>query len=184
MRTEDVGELLFANQAGIKVLQASFEEFAQLMSDGKVSTLDSGASFSLSLAHTAGINSTDQLGAASETAHEAAGGIPQGVLVAKELQLQQEADLAEQQNTAPEPPVLPTGTWLGFHDGETPLLAKLAVHDREMDQYIFVNRSGIKMRQLNREELQQLIDQALVDILETRSSFRDEIARVKQQPKG
>lgn len=184
LRTEDVGELLFANQAGIKVLQASFEEFAQLMSDGKVSTLDSGASFSLSLAHTAGINSTDQLGAASETAHEAAGGIPQGVLVAKELQLQQEADLAEQQNTAPEPPVLPTGTWLGFHDGETPLLAKLAVHDREMDQYIFVNRSGIKMRQLNREELQQLIDQALVDILETRSSFRDEIARVKQQPKG
>ena len=94
-------------------------------------------------------------------------------------------DLTGQQNSAPQPEtsVLSTGTWVGFHDGETPLLAKLAVHDREMDRYIFVNRSGIKMRQLNREELQKLIDQSLVDVLETRSSFRDEIARVKQHSK-
>ena len=72
---------------------------------------------------------------------------------------------------------------MGFHDGEMPLLAKLAVHDRELDRYIFVNRNGIKMRQLNREELQKLIDQSLVDVLDTRSSFRDEIARAKLHSK-
>ena len=40
------------------------------------------------------------------------------------------------------------GAWLGFHDGETPLMAKLAVHDPGSDTYIFVNRQGIKMREI------------------------------------
>ena len=48
---------------------------------------------------------------------------------------------------------LPMGTWLGFHDGDAPLMAKLAVHDPELNLYIFVNREGIKMRQLNQQEL-------------------------------
>ena len=197
LRKEDAGELLFSNLAGIKVLQASFEEIAQLIHDGKVSTLDSGASFSLSLARSAGVSSTEDLGAMLESTQEEAHGIEQeepGEFEATELQQEwdeirrlqrQEMDLTGQQNSAPQPEtsVLSTGTWVGFHDGETPLLAKLAVHDREMDRYIFVNRSGIKMRQLNREELQKLIDQSLVDVLETRSSFRDEIARVKQHSK-
>lgn len=197
LRKEDADELLFSNLAGIKVLQASFEEIAQLIHDGKVSALDSGASFSLSLARSAGVSSTEDLGAMLETTQEEVHCIEQeepGELEAEELQSEwdearrlqpQELDLTGQQNPAPQPEtsVLSTGTWVGFHDGETPLLAKLAVHDREMDRYIFVNRSGIKMRQLNREELQRLIDQSLVDVLETRSSFRDEIARVKQHSK-
>ena len=73
------------------------------------------------------------------------------------------------------------GAWLGFHDGDTPLLAKLAVHDRENNNYIFVNRSGIKMRELNSHELLLLIKKGLVDILETRSNFRDQITRVKSK---
>ena len=77
--------------------------------------------------------------------------------------------------------VLPIGTWLGFHDGETPLLAKLAVYDRKNNNYIFVNRNGIKMRQLSREKLKALIDQDLVDILEAQSTFREEISRMKQR---
>jgi hypothetical protein len=206
LRMDDGGELLFANLAGIKVLQTSLEDMAQLVNEGKVNTLDSEASFSLSLARTAGFNNTDDLGALGETVQDLADlvepeeqeeqeaealqrewdeaqRLQQKRQEAQGLEATTEADLTGQQNPNPEPEaaVLPTGAWLGFHDGETPLLAKLAVHDREMDHYIFVNRNGIKMRQLNREELLKLIDQSLVDILETRSSFRDEISRVKQQ---
>jgi uncharacterized protein DUF1631 len=76
---------------------------------------------------------------------------------------------------------LPMGAWLGFHDGDTPLLAKLAVHDREQDSYTFVNRSGIKMRQLSTQQLALLIERGLVEVLETRSRFRDEISRARQQ---
>lgn len=74
---------------------------------------------------------------------------------------------------------LPSGTWLGFHDGETPLMARLAVHDPEEDQYIFVNRKGVKLRTASGAELSSLIDQGLVDILETKSNFRDEVQKAK-----
>ena len=74
---------------------------------------------------------------------------------------------------------VPMGAWLGFHDGETPIMAKLAVYDPRRDNYIFVNRMGIALRELNRAELLKLMDQGLVDILETRSYFRDEVKRVR-----
>ncbi|MCB1704784.1 MAG: DUF1631 family protein [Halioglobus sp.] len=76
---------------------------------------------------------------------------------------------------------LPMGAWLGFHDGETPLMARLAVYDLENDHYIFVNRKGVKMRQVSRLELLHLIDNELVDILETNSSFRNEVTAVRKQ---
>ena len=72
------------------------------------------------------------------------------------------------------------GTWLGFHDGSTPMMAKLAVHDREQDSYIFVNREGIKMRSLNKRELIDLMENNYVEILEIRSSFRDKVTQVKK----
>lgn len=75
---------------------------------------------------------------------------------------------------------LPTGTWLGFHDGETPLMARLAVHDPDEDQYIFVNRKGVKLRKMTGQELLDLIDQDLVDILETKSNFREEVNRARK----
>ncbi len=75
---------------------------------------------------------------------------------------------------------LPMGAWLGFHDGETPLMARLAVYDLENDHYIFVNRQGVKMRQVSRLELLHLIDNELVDILETRSNFREEVTEVRK----
>ena len=73
------------------------------------------------------------------------------------------------------------GAWLVFHDGETPLMARLAVYDLENDHYIFVNRKGVKMRQVSRLELLHLIDNELVDILETNSSFRNEVTAVRKQ---
>lgn len=75
---------------------------------------------------------------------------------------------------------LPMGAWLGFHDGETPLMARLAVHDPEADFYIFVNRQGVKMREVSRQELLSLIDRGLVDILETHSNFRSEVTEVRK----
>ena len=74
---------------------------------------------------------------------------------------------------------VPMGAWLGFHDGETPIMAKVAVYNPRTDQYIFVNRRGIALRELGREELLALIDDGLVDILETRSYFRDEVQRAR-----
>ncbi len=76
---------------------------------------------------------------------------------------------------------LTMGTWLGFHDGDTPLLAKLAAHDRKEDKYIFVNRKGIKMRDLSKQELLSLIDKGLVEILESRSNFKDEDTRARNK---
>ncbi len=83
---------------------------------------------------------------------------------------------------APQPAALnlPMGTWIGFHDGEAPLMAKLAVHDPELDLYIFVNRQGIKMRQLRRAELEDLVDRELVDILTTNTNFRAEVGRARE----
>ncbi|PIE38926.1 MAG: hypothetical protein CSA53_03685 [Gammaproteobacteria bacterium] len=80
--------------------------------------------------------------------------------------------------SAPSPALsiyLPMGSWLGFHDFRIPMLARLAVHDMERDHYIFVNRDGIKLRELSGEELAELVEQDLVDIIETRSSFRDSL---------
>jgi len=75
---------------------------------------------------------------------------------------------------------LPMGAWLGFHDGETPLMARLAVHDPDDGYYIFVNRNGVKMRQVSSQELHKLIDDGLVEILETKSNFRDVVTEVRK----
>jgi hypothetical protein len=72
------------------------------------------------------------------------------------------------------------GAWLGFHDGETPLMARLAVHDPDDGYYIFVNRNGVKMRQVSSQELHKLIDDGLVEILETKSNFRDVVTEVRK----
>ncbi len=75
---------------------------------------------------------------------------------------------------------LAMGAWLGFHDGETPLMARLAVHDPEEGYYVFVNRNGVKMRQVSSQELLSLIDSGMVDILETNTNFRDEVTEVRK----
>lgn len=74
---------------------------------------------------------------------------------------------------------LPIGVWLGFHDGDVPMMAKLAVYDPRRDNYIFVNRQGISLREINRPELLDLVDRGLVDILETQSYFREEVERAR-----
>ena len=71
---------------------------------------------------------------------------------------------------------IPIGTWLGFHDREPPIMAKVAVRDLDKDSYIFTNRDGIKLRELTVPQLVTLIERDMVDILERKTSFRDTLA--------
>ena len=59
------------------------------------------------------------------------------------------------------------------------MMAKLAVYDPRRNNYIFVNRQGISLREINHPELLALMDQGLVDILDTQSCFREEVERVR-----
>ena len=72
---------------------------------------------------------------------------------------------------------IPIGTWLGFHDREPPIMARVAVRDIENDSYIFTNRDGIKLRELSVPQLVTLIERDLVDILEHKTSFRDTLSK-------
>jgi len=67
------------------------------------------------------------------------------------------------------------GTWMGFHDREPPMMAKVAVRDLEKDSYIFTNRDGIKLRELTVAQLIGLIERDMVDILERKGNFREAI---------
>lgn len=238
LKLEQEHQLLFTNQAGVKVMLVSNAEFADLVAQHRATELHAGCSFSLSLAEAAGVTTTADVDALLAASSEAERRETEQALRDQELreQLQREQeDLERQQqergqpqqvetrtadpaepaaeasrpesssepDQKPEPGLileleldsevefelkpapefelqLPMGTWLGFHDGKTPIMARLAVHDREQNIYIFVNRAGIKLRQLKRSELMSLIEQDLVDILETRSTFKEAITQVKK----
>jgi hypothetical protein len=76
---------------------------------------------------------------------------------------------------------IPLGTWIGFHDRDPPLMARVAVRDMEKDSYIFTNREGIKLRELTVAQLMALIDRDMVDILERKSNFRETINQMRSE---
>lgn len=78
-------------------------------------------------------------------------------------------------------PELPMGTWLGFHDLDPPMLAKLAMHDKVRKLLIFVNRKGIELRRLPEDEYLDLLQQGQVDILETKTNFREQVELARQR---
>ncbi len=271
-RIESEQQLLFTNLAGVKILQLSFAEFARLMTRDKVGRLDTGASFSRSLARSAGVVSQadldDVTGVAAERARlleeqrqkaeqervrleqeEAEKARIEFERMQREQerldQLQREQEEAERQRQELEEIArkrrekteleyqrnaseleqiarlqqeweeasrryrdqaevqlkqpgtetshekgatlddselsLPSGTWLGFRDGEEAVLARLAVYDRERNYYIFVDRHGVKMRQLSGRELLLLFARGVTDILESRPTFRDEVRRAQTE---
>ena len=215
LKLEREQQLLFTNQAGIKALQQSYRDFAELLAREKVTALHCGASFSASLASAAGIDSVEQLGILVDATAVLPGGMAVGepaeyagldavyepeeyigeeAVYEPALYIGQEAvnEPAEQPGQEArdesasvagtnEELNLPMGTWLGFHDGDQPLMAKLAAHDRQKDNYIFVNRKGIKILQLSKQVLLQMIDDDLVDILQTKSTFRDAVTQAQRQ---
>ena len=259
LRLEEEQQLLFTNQAGIKVLKMSFSDFAQRVTAGKVIPLDTGASFSRCLARCVGVATQDDLdeltGVAAQRARRKAQ--EQEKIERERLRLerrkaereqleqarqrqeqeeieniQREMDEAERQQREYEQAEqlkreqaeqerlqlvhqrdeqkrlqikweelaqqfldrsgagrqeeqaddaglsIPRCSWLGFRDGdgEEVVLARLAVHDRAKNEYLFVDRYGMKVRQLNARALLLILSRGLIDILEARSRFRDEVA--------
>jgi hypothetical protein len=75
---------------------------------------------------------------------------------------------------------IPMGTWLGFHDRNPPLMAKIVACDLDKNSYIFTNREGIKMRELTVPQLVALIDRGMVDILERKTNFRESVSQLFQ----
>lgn len=250
LRLEDEHQLLFANQVGIKVLKKSYSEFEQLVAAGRVTSLDTGASFSRCLARGVGVetqNDLDELtGVAAKRARRKKQQEQKAERESLRLErqkaklerLEQERQLQEQQEIENEQREMaeaeqerlhlrceleeakrlqlkweeltrrvfdgvdverqqaergyaggtdkpadgpglniPRCTWLGFRDGdgEDVVLARLAVHDREQNNYIFVDRHGMKVRELSSSELLLILSRGLMDILEARSRFRDEV---------
>jgi hypothetical protein len=72
------------------------------------------------------------------------------------------------------------GSWLGFHDGEIATLGKLAVHDRERDLFMFVNRAGLKLRECNRAELDSLYAAGELEVLQVKSDFKAVVGRIQK----
>jgi len=61
------------------------------------------------------------------------------------------------------------------------MMAKLAVHDRQNENFIFVDREGIRLRDVTRGELLALVEQDKIEILETRVSFKDLLAEAREK---
>ena len=262
LRLEAEQQLLFANQAGIKVLISSFTEFAQLMANGRVTLLDSGASFSRCLARNAGLETQEDLDELTGVTAERARLKEEERLKAQQLRVRMEQEKAERERVELERQLrkqeeieklqremveaerqqreydeaerllqeqreqerqqlvheqeeakrlqkkwedaarlhrervadaedVPAGTglnisrwsWLGFRDGdgEEVVMARLAVYNRELNDYSFVDRYGTKLRQLSGKELLIIMTRGLVDILEARSRFQDEVAQAQKQ---
>lgn len=186
-------QLLFCNQAGIKVQTLDFASFATLLENETARHLDSDATFSRAMTVTAGIESDEALqrltgGQESQEATKPAAAPPSTnpgggqAHVAPDEPLQIDA-------VEPEPPKLPDaglpdlpmGTWLGFHDVDPPLLAKLALHDKVRRLLIFVNRKGIEQRRLEEDEYMKLIRDGLVDIMEATNNFREQVERARKR---
>tara|TARA_R110001592_G_scaffold363371_1_gene685772 strand:- start:420499 stop:422385 length:1887 start_codon:yes stop_codon:yes gene_type:complete len=255
LRLEDERQLLFANQAGIKVLKKSFSEFEQLVAAGRVTTLDAGASFSRCLARSVGVETQNDLDELTGVAAKRARRKLQQQQKAEreslrlerqkaklerleeERQLQEQQEIENEQREMAEAEQerlhlrceleetkrlqlkweeltrrvydgveverqqagrghaggadkpadgpglsIPRCTWLGFRDGDGDdvVLARLAVHDRELNNYIFVDRHGMKVRQLSSSELRLILSRGLMDILEARSRFRDEVVLAQE----
>ncbi len=193
MIEQDYQQLLFCNQAGIKVQTLDFANFQKLLENGTARPLANEATFSLALVAAAGIDSDEELArlTGGPEASRAAGPEAQPGASNSEAHAAQAApgrslDVAAAEPVAPQLPdtglpELPMGTWLGFHDVDPPLLAKLALHDKVRRLLIFVNRKGIEQRRLGEEEYLGLIKDGQVDIMEATNNFREQVERARKR---
>lgn len=191
MVDQEYQQLLFCNQAGIKVQTLDFANFNKLIENATAQHLDSDATFSRSLTVAAGIESDEVLlrltsdREPGKNAQAAASPPPTGAAV-EDGSPDSPLRVDPVEPTAPELPDeglpdLPMGTWLGFHDVDPPLLAKLALHDKVRRLLIFVNRKGLEQRRLEEDEYLRLIREGLVDIMEATNNFREQVERARQR---
>lgn len=185
-------QLLFCNQAGIKVQTLDFANFQKLLENGTAQHLESDATFSRALIVAAGIESDEALQSLTGGPEPAPAAVakapPAANIAADPVHVAPDGPLKVAAVEPGEPqlpdtglPDLPMGTWLGFHDMDPPLLAKLALHDKVRRLLIFVNRKGIEQRRLEEDEYLQLIRGGQVDIMEATNNFREQVERARQR---
>ncbi|TDG12562.1 DUF1631 family protein [Seongchinamella unica] len=192
MKQDDEQRLLFCNHAGARVQAMDYSSFARLLSEGKAVPLSSDNSFSRALAAVVGIDNQEALakltgqppseGEQAATAGDSPAPDPGAGDPLPPLEVESEEP---RQPDLPDSgvPELPMGTWLGFHDVDPPLLAKLALHDKVRQLFIFVNRKGVEQRRLGEDEYLALIQAGQVDILETKVNFREQVERARDRMK-
>ena len=171
--------LVFSNLAGGLAASLGYGELEQMMASDRVRHLVTGSTFTHCLTNAASEEPEAETGIKAATETEQ---VPQESPAPASAEEQLSAQSTDSGGATimpfPEPELtvdpdaIPIGTWLGFHDGEIPLLARLAVHDPAEDSYIFVNRDGVKLRELSGRELQRLFDDDIVDMLELRAPPR------------
>ncbi|RLQ20814.1 DUF1631 family protein [Seongchinamella sediminis] len=190
MKQDDEQRLLFCNHAGARVQAMDYASFAQLLVEGKAIPLSAGCSFSRSLAATAGIDSREALAKLTGKPLPADNAAAEKTLAADTGSTDELPPVKVDSETPKKPdlpdagvPELPMGTWLGFHDVDPPLLAKLALHDKVRQLFIFVNRKGVEQRRLAADEYLALIQEGQVDILETKVNFREQVERARDRMK-
>ncbi|MFV8819459.1 DUF1631 family protein [Haliea sp. E17] len=176
LRQDEQQQLVLCRHSGQQPRNYSFGEFSQLLASGAVAALPSGATFSRALAHTAGV----QPAAAAATRSPEPSPAPTPAQAAPVRR--EPPPAAPAGSSAPRDlPLPPLGTWLGFHDVDPPLLAKLAMHDAVRQLIIFVNRKGIELRRLEESRYIALVEDGQIDILEARSNFREEVERARRR---
>ncbi|QFU76972.1 DUF1631 family protein [Halioglobus maricola] len=160
----EAGEVLLCNTSGARALSMPLAEFTTKIRSGDAQPLATGATFSRAAAAAAGVDSDEALAklSAPSTSQSASSSAPAPA----------DGDSV---------PDLPIGTWLGFHDTDPPMLAKLALHDKVQSLLIFVNRQGIELRRLREDEYLALIQAGQVDIMEARNNFREQVERARTQ---
>lgn len=64
---------------------------------------------------------------------------------------------------------VPMGTWLAFHDQDTPTVARLAMYDAAEETFMLGNKSGILVRKISKAQLNALIEREEVQLVEFRN---------------
>ncbi len=179
LRQDERQQLMLCRHSGLQTKSMHFSDFLSLLREKRVALLPSGASFSRALASTAGVKAP----AADETGAGAARPAP--APKSDKTAAQAPRKVAEQDagvTAAGEPlPLPPLGSWLGFHDVDPPLLARLAMHDAVRGLLILVNRKGMEIRRLEEAQYISLVQEGMIDLLETRSNFRQEVERARRR---
>ena len=201
--------LVFTDLMGNRVLRKSLHEFRTLVNSGEVRCLENPDSFCLAMASAIEEHQSTAQSQPEPTSNRIDSGsthVDPTNLSKDDMEPKVQDDPKNSEDTEPgssalninenHPPRLteptydsntvvklqiPMGTWLGFHDRDPPLMAKIVARDLEKNSYIFTNREGIKMRELTVPQLVALIDRDMVDILERKTNFRETASQLSQQ---
>jgi hypothetical protein len=206
IRQDDYQQLLFVNQAGLKAMTFSFEEFAWKLASREVVPVPLPmAPGELVLEHLEGLaehyrrrkQQAKRQRREAEGAAEKAATAEQEQKAADAATPEPVADVAapEQpdQPQTPEPVPedagarkrarllvsgLPLGSWLDFSDDGGVSRLKLVLVLSSSNKYVFVSRSGQDRREVKRDDLIQGIARGDISVLNNDSRYDDTLSRV------